>query len=195
MIQRKKKKIINISIIAVIVAVILLCGMLIIQHRKNLDLNNIENNVGEQFDFSSKTLVVKTDEELEKTYNASSKSKMWGGDYVLKYTTEEDAKNAYENLKKDEKIKEVTISLKLTTQSDIVAPMTIPQTIGTDELENWGTYTMGLNETQDIINAKTTKDEIVVAVIDSGFDLTESILDEQNLRGRIDSRYINITNS
>ena len=59
-------------------------------------------------------------------------------------------------------------------------------------MQSWGIFTMGLDKMQEIINNSTTKNDIVVAVIDTGFDLENEIFKNHNLQSRIDSRYINI---
>ena len=192
MIQRKKKRIVLSTIIVLIISIIATGAVCIINNNKN----NETQNIAEQLDFSSKSLIITTDEELtiEQSHNAKSINKLYSGKYIVKYDTEEQTKNAYENFKQNSKIKNVDINVDVDVQLYDIQPMTISQNISGMNFESWGTYTVGLNKTQTLINNKTNQEEIVVAVIDTGFDLNNPILDEQNLKDRIDSRYKNITN-
>ena len=70
--------------------------------------------------------------------------------------------------------------------------MYITYTVSGISMQSWGIFTMGLDKMQEIINNSTTKNDIVVAVIDTGFDLENEIFKNHNLQSRIDSRYINI---
>ena len=42
-----------------------------------------------------------------------------------------------------------------------------------------------------IANSNSSKENVVVAIIDSGFDLGHSFMQQQNLASRIDERYMN----
>lgn len=154
--------------------------------------SNNENNTStrEELDFSAKRLIVVTDAELKETYNATNTNITNSGKYVLKYETEEDAKNAYNNFKKDEKIRSVTIDVNAKIKE--VSPMITTYTINGITLQSWGVFSMGLDKAQTLINNSTSKEDVVVAVIDTGFDLENATFKSNNLESRIDNRYINI---
>ena len=193
MIQKKKKQI---KLIVLIIAIIMLItgGTVWFLNSNNFTNKTTQNDqIEEKIDFSSKALVVVTDRELENTYNAVSFNKTYSGKYVLKFETVETTKKAYEELKKDNTIQDVYVDTNLRIQDNQI--MTISFDILGKNVESWGTYTMGLNKTQNKINSNTNKQEIVVAVIDTGFDLTNTILTEQNLMNRVDVRYKNMTDN
>ena len=96
MIQKRKKQIKFIILIAIIIG--LIAGgtfWILANHREETKTGEIT----EQIDFSSKRLIVTTDSELKETYNAKSVNKMYSGKYAIKYETETDTKNAYKNFK------------------------------------------------------------------------------------------------
>ena len=190
----KDKKKFAIILIIIAILVIIITGIIIRNNiKKDDDKPESITNLEDTLDFSSKRLIVVTDKKLTETYNAKNVRQSYYGDYVLDYETEAEAKNAFKIFRADSQIKEVCVDANGTLLES--QALTIKQYFGDNEtaLEGWGVYAMGLNETQDILNEKSQKDDIVVAVIDSGFDLTLDILDEQNLRNRIDENYINIT--
>ena len=192
MIRRTKKKILISVILILLIALIggTIAG--IISFKSNEKINEVASE--EKLDFSAKRLIITTEEDtiLDETYNAKSVNKTYSGKYVIRYETEEETKIAYENFKKDKRIKDISVGIG--AKINDINTMTIIQNIGGTNLESWGVYAMGLDETQEIINSKTTKDEIVVAVVDTGFDLNNAVVLEQSLLQRIDSRYINVTN-
>ena len=196
MIQKRKKQIKFIILIAIIIG--LIAGgtfWILANHREETKTEEIT----EQIDFSSKRLIVTTDSELKETYNAKSVNKMYSGKYAIKYETETDTKNAYKNLKKDINIQEVYVDKNIKINTQTIEPSTILYSsvnqIDGSNVESWGTYAMGLNETQTKINSNSSKENVVVAIIDSGFDLGHSFMQQQNLASRIDERYINVTDN
>ena len=188
--MQNNKKRINLVVLIIIILALTIGGTLwFINSKKTSTNNNIQKE--ENFlDFSSKRLVVITDKELTDNYNAKSVNKTNSGKYILKYETEEETKKAYENLKQDSNIENVSIDINIQLQE--VKPMYITYTVNGVSMQSWGIFTMGLDKTQEIINNSTTKSDIVVAVIDTGFDLQNEIFKSHNLQSRIDSRYINI---
>lgn len=196
MIQKRKKQIKFIILIAIIIG--LIAGgtfWILVNHREETKTEEIT----EQIDFSSKRLIVTTDSELKETYNAKSVNKMYSGKYAIKYETETDTKNAYKNFKNDPNIQEVYVDKNIKIDIQSIEPCTIQyssvSTISGTNHESWGTYAMGLNETQTKINSNSEKKDVVVAVIDTGFDLKHSFMQQQNLVSRIDKRYKNVTNN
>ena len=189
---KKRKKIL--LIIAILIITLTGTGIVIWKINSNKNENN-NQEILEELDFTSKRLVITTDIEIEidEAYNAKSINKTYSGKYVVRYETEEETKSAYENFKKDSRIQQVDIDVNVKLQN--ANALTIIHNIAGYDLESWGVYTVGLNETQDMINNKATNEEIVVAVLDSGFDLSNTMLDEQNLRTRIDTRYKNVTDN
>ena len=188
--MQNNKKRINLVVLIIVILALTIGGTLwFINSKKTSTNNNIQKE--ENFlDFSSKRLVVITDKELTDNYNAKSVNKTNSGKYILKYETEEETKKAYENLKQDSNIENVSIDINIQLQE--VKPMYITYTVNGVSMQSWGIFTMGLDKTQEIINNSTTKSDIVVAVIDTGFDLQNEIFKSHNLQSRIDSRYINI---
>lgn len=193
MIQKKKKQIKLIILIAII-AMLITGGAIWFLNSNGLRNESLRNSQTDgKVDFSSKALVVVTDSDLENKYNATSFNKTYSGKYVLSFETEEATKKAYEELKTEDRIQEVYVDYNLKTQEDMV--MSIAYEVLGQNVESWGTYAMGLNETQSKINSNTNKQNIVVAVIDTGFNLTDTTLIEKNLTSRIDSRYKSMTNN
>ena len=188
--MQNNKKRINLVVLIIVILALTIGGTLwFINSKKTSTNNNIQKE--ENFlDFSSKRLVVITDKELTDNYNAKSVNKTNSGKYILKYETEEETKKAYENLKQDSNIENVSIDINIQLQE--VKPMYITYTVSGISMQSWGIFTMGLDKMQEIINNSTTKSDIVVAVIDTGFDLQNEIFKSHNLQSRIDSRYINI---
>ena len=119
-------------------------------------------------------MVVITDKELTDNYNAKSVNKTNSGKYILKYETEEETKKHMKSLKQDSNIQNVNIDINIQLQE--VEPMYITYTVKWNKHAILGIFTMGLNKMQEIINNSTTKNDIVVAVIDTGFDLENEIL-------------------
>lgn len=202
MIQKRKKQIKFIILIAIIIG--LIAGgtfWILANHREETKTGEIT----EQIDFSSKRLIVTTDSELKETYNAKSVNKMYSGKYAIKYETETDTKNAYKNFKNDPNIQEVYVDKNIKIDIQSIEPYTIQYSYNEvtgitgitfdDRHESWGTYAMGLDETQTKINSNSEKKDVVVAVIDTGFDLKHSFMQQQNLVSRIDKRYKNVTNN
>ena len=114
MIQKRKKQIKFIILIAIIIG--LIAGgtfWILANHREETKTEEIT----EQIDFSSKRLIVTTDSELKETYNAKSVNKTYSGKYVVKYETETDTKNAYKNLKNDINIQEVYVDKNIKINS------------------------------------------------------------------------------
>ena len=188
--MQNNKKRINLVVLIIVILTLTIGGTLwFINSKKTSTNNNIQKE--ENFlDFSSKRLVVITDKELTDNYNAKSVNKTNSGKYILKYETEEETKKAYESLKQDSNIQNVNIDINIQLQE--VEPMYITYTVSGTSMQSWGIFTMGLDKMQEIINNSTTKNDIVVAVIDTGFDLENEIFKNHNLQSRIDSRYINI---
>ena len=188
--MQNNKKRINLVVLIIVILALTIGGTLwFINSKKTSTNNNIQKE--ENFlDFSSKRLVVITDKELTDNYNAKSVNKTNSGKYILKYETEEETKKAYEILKQDSNIQNVNIDINIQLQE--VEPMYITYTVSGTSMQSWGIFTMGLDKMQEIINNSTTKNDIVVAVIDTGFDLENEIFKNHNLQSRIDSRYINI---
>ena len=191
MIQRKKKRIILSIIIITVIAIIGTGIAYFVVSNNNNENDEIKK---EDIDFSSKRLVVTTNnnEELTETYNAKSARQSYNGSYILKFETEEDTRNAYGKLKNNSQVSDVVVDVNI--EINEIDSMLISYQYGSEIIESWGLYTMGLDETQAALNEKTSNEEIVVAVIDSGFDLNLDIV-QNNFSDRIDNRYINITDN
>ena len=188
--MQNNKKRINLVVLIIVILALTIGGTLWFINSKKTSINNHIQKEENFLDFSSKRLVVITDKELTDNYNAKSVNKTNSGKYILKYETEEETKKAYESLKQDSNIQNVNIDINIQLQE--VEPMYITYTVSGTSMQSWGIFTMGLDKMQEIINNSTTKNDIVVAVIDTGFDLENEIFKNHNLQSRIDSRYINI---
>ena len=98
MIQKKKKQIKLIILIAII-AMLITGGAIWFLNSNGLRNESLRNSLTDgKVDFSSKALVVVTDSDLENKYNATSFNKTYSGKYVLSFETEEATKKAYEEL-------------------------------------------------------------------------------------------------
>ena len=188
--MQNNKKRINLVVLIIVILALTIGGTLWFINSKKTSINNHIQKEENFLDFSSKRLVVITDKELTDNYNAKSVNKTNSGKYILKYETEEETKKVYESLKQDSNIQNVNIDINIQLQE--VEPMYITYTVSGTSMQSWGIFTMGLDKMQEIINNSTTKNDIVVAVIDTGFDLENEIFKNHNLQSRIDSRYINI---
>lgn len=187
MVQKRSKQI-KITILIILIIALTAGGAVWFINSRSNNENNIPIQE-ENLDFSAKRLIVVTDVELKETYNATNVNKTNSGKYVLKYATEEDTKKAYESLKQDETIQSVDIDINVKLQE--VEPLFITYTSNGLNANSWGLFTMGLDKTQNLINNSTSKNDVIVAVIDSGFDLENEYITSNNLGERIDSRYIN----
>ena len=188
MVQKRSKQI-KITILIILIIALTAGGAVWFINSRSNNENNIPIQE-ENLDFSAKRLIVVTDVELKETYNATNVNKTNSGKYVLKYATEEDTKKAYESLKQDETIQSVDIDINVKLQE--VEPLFITYTSNGLNANSWGLFTMGLDKTQNLINNSTSKNDVIVAVIDTGFDIENEYITSNNLGDRIDSRYINI---
>ena len=188
MVQKRSKQI-KITILIILIIALTAGGVVWFINSRSNNENNIPIQE-ENLDFSAKRLIVVTDVELKETYNATNANKTNSGKYVLKYATEEDTKKAYESLKQDETIQSVDIDINVKLQE--VEPLFITYTSNGLNANSWGLFTMGLDKTQNLINNSTSKNDVIVAVIDTGFDIENEYITSNNLGDRIDSRYINI---
>ncbi len=188
MVQKRSKQI-KITILIILIIALTAGGVVWFINSRSNNENNIPIQE-ENLDFSAKRLIVVTDVELKETYNATNVNKTNSGKYVLKYATEEDTKKAYESLKQDETIQSVDIDINVKLQE--VEPLFITYTSNGLNANSWGLFTMGLDKTQNLINNSTSKNDVIVAVIDTGFDIENEYITSNNLGDRIDSRYINI---
>ena len=188
MVQKRSKQI-KITIFIILIIALAVGGAVWFINSRSNNENNIPIQE-EKLDFSAKRLIVVTDVELKETYNATNVNKTNSGKYVLKYATEEDTKKAYESLKQDETIQSVNIDINVKLQE--VEPLFITYTSNGLNANSWGLFTMGLDKTQNLINNSTSKNDVIVAVIDTGFDIENEYITSNNLGDRIDSRYINI---
>ena len=188
MVQKRSKQI-KITILIILIIALTAGGAVWFINSRGNNENNIPIQE-ENLDFSAKRLIVVTDVELKETYNATNVNKTNSGKYVLKYATEEDTKKAYESLKQDETIQSVDIDINVKLQE--VEPLFITYTSNGLNANSWGLFTMGLDKTQNLINNSTSKNDVIVAVIDTGFDIENEYITSNNLGDRIDSRYINI---
>ena len=188
MVQKRSKQI-KITILIILIIALTAGGAVWFINSRSNNENNIPIQE-ENLDFSAKRLIVVTDVELKETYNATNVNKTNSGKYVLKYATEEDTKKAYESLKQDETIQSVDIDINVKLQE--VEPLFITYTSNGLNANSWGLFTMGLDKTQNLINNSISKNDVIVAVIDTGFDIENEYITSNNLGDRIDSRYINI---
>lgn len=188
MVQKRSKQI-KITILIILIIALTAGGAVWFINSRSNNENNIPIQE-ENLDFSAKRLIVVTDVELKETYNATNVNKTNSGKYVLKYATEEDTKKAYESLKQDETIQSVNIDINVKLQE--VEPLFITYTSNGLNANSWGLFTMGLDKTQNLINNSTSKNDVIVAVIDTGFDIENEYITNNNLGNRIDNRYINI---
>lgn len=130
--------------------------------------------------FELKRLIVGTQKELEETYNAKYTELLMDGEngetklYLLEYNSIEETAEAYEKFKANEQIESVDIDRKYETGE--FKEEIFKFAIGNGEISNWGPIVMGLDKTQTHINSKQNKEEVIVAVIDSGFDTDHSII-------------------
>lgn len=150
--------------------------------------NNIEPPVVQRIDiseFAKKELIVDTTlskEELSTICTTASISSLSFEDeevkqYLLTYSTDEEARTAYEALINDNRIELVSIN-----KNRVINDKILPEIIYIPDAEgnlysNWGPIVMGLDETANAVDSKKgEKPEIVVAVIDSGFNAEHSLI-------------------
>ena len=166
MIQKKKKQIRIIIIILLILA--LVAGGTIWFVYANKD-NNVENT-GEQqeeLNFKTKSLLLKTTYEIENTYGATHVEELMENMYLLEYETEEQTKNAYEELKKDDKIEYVVPDEEYEVNNNITEQIIYYTGNDGKQLASWAGTSMGLDILQEKNNQKVDVPSITIAVLDS----------------------------
>ena len=185
MIQKKKKQLVRVLLITVIIAFVL--GIVTLGIHFLVRNKDDTNKQGEEdlSQFEMKRLIVGTQIELEETYNAKYTELLMDGEngeiklYLVEYNTAEETAEAYQKFKANERIESVDID-KQYTNHDFQEEI-FQFTIGNGEtISNWGPIVMGLDKMQTNLNEKTASDEIIVAVIDSGFDLNHSIITQSS---------------
>lgn len=120
-------------------------------------------------------------DELREITSATSVSSLSFDDeeikqYVLTYNTDEEARTAYEALINDDRFEVVSINKERVNREITDSVIFLSNEEG-NPYSNWGPIIMGLDQTADKIdNQKGDKPEIIVAVIDSGFNVEHNIL-------------------
>ena len=188
MIQKKKKQIRIIIIILLILA--LVAGGTIWFVYANKD-NNVENT-GEQqeeLNFKTKSLLLKTTYEIENTYGATHVEELMENMYLLEYETEEQTKNAYEELKKDDKIEYVVPDEEYEVNNNITEQIIYYTGNDGKQLASWAGTSMGLDILQEKNNQKVDVPTITIAVLDSGLDLNHTVISERYPSIISDNRY------
>lgn len=196
MIQRKKRQVKIALLILIILAVAVVATMGIFKVL-NKSENKPETQSTSQVDlkqYELKSIIVETkltEEDLRGQYNASEIETLMEGEadetklYLLTYKTEEETKNAYETLQKDENFQSVDLNKKVTT-NERVEKIFEWNVGGENPLTSWGGIAMGMDKTLEAINNKTNNPEIIVAVIDSGLDTTHPVFDQDpTLKSRV----------
>lgn len=200
MIQKKKKQI---KVILLITLVVLILGVGTWGIFKVIN-NNGEPQSNEQIDLSQfelKELIVETklpENDMKEQYNSKNIKVLLTGEnnetkmYLLNYDTEEQTREAYEKLKKDKNIEKVDIN-KVVTRNE--APQ-LPQRIiewaltSGDTMTSWGAVSMGLDETLAKVNSKQNNPEVIVAVLDTGFNMEHNVVTEdESISSRIMEGY------
>lgn len=196
MIQRKKRqvKIALLILIILAVAVVATMGIFKVFNKSENKPETQETTQANLNIYELKSIIVETkltEEDLKGKYNASKIETLMEGEadetklYLLTYKTEEDTKNAYEALQKDENFQSVDLNKKVTT-NERVEKIFQWNVGGENPLTSWGGVTMGLDKTLETINKKTNNPEIIVAVIDSGLDMTHPIFEQDaTLKARV----------
>ena len=188
MIQKKKKQLKIVIIILIILALIAggIIGFLYL-NKDNNNGNNVQQQ--EELDFKTKSLLLKTTYEIENTYGAIHVEELMENMYLLEYETEEQTKNAYEELKKDDKVEYVVPDEEYEINTNITEQIIYYKGNDGQQLASWAGTSMGLDILQDKINQKTEVPTITIAVLDSGLDLTHTIITEKYPSMISDSRY------
>ena len=201
MIQKKKKQL-RIIILVLLTIVLMGVGIWGIINTIQSKTNNTENISESKSDveenkFQLKRLIVSTklsQEVLEETYSPTNINTELNGEedeikiYSLEYDTEEETEKAYEKIKENPDIQDVSPDQIRTTNSAAKKIFYWKFSEGLS-ISSWGAISMGLDETEAIIDTKTDNPEIVVAVIDSGFDVDHSAIISVNLSSRILNGY------
>lgn len=182
MIQRKKKQLLIVLFISLIVVALLGAGAVGIHFlTKDNTASNAETKDLSQFEL--KRLIIGTQLELEETYNAKYVELLMNGEngdlklYLVEYNTVEETAEAYEKFKANEKIESVDIDRKYES-GEFKEEVFSFNLKNLGKAYNWGPVVMGLDETQTHLNEKQNNEEIIVAVIDSGFDRNHSFIKE-----------------
>ncbi len=135
-------------------------------------------------EFAKKELIVDTalskDELIEVTSATSISSLSFDDEeikqYVLIYSTDEETRTAYEALINDDRFEIVSINKERVNREITDSVILLSDGEG-NPYSNWGPIIMGLDETADEVDSKKgDKPEIIVAVIDSGFNIEHNLL-------------------
>ena len=190
MIQKKKKQLRIIVLVALIIILIGAGIWGIINATKSSESENTSETQSD-ISFELKRLIIEsklTKEELEAELNLANINLELDGEagetkiYSVEYATEEETKQAYEELKENKKIISVHPDEIRTMNGEICKIFYFGNS--TVSFTSWGAISMGLDETEQVIDAKSGNPEIVVAVIDSGFN-TEHTFVVENLSDRV----------
>lgn len=193
MIQKKKKQLKIVILILVIVAIIGVGTWGI--YKAVVNNNNGKSNEQEDLSrFGLKSLIVTTtlsEKELKDNYKAIEVNSLTFGateieTYEIKYSTEKETKDAYEKLKENENVKNIDINEERIVNKIVDSVFYYNLQGGSEPISNWGPIAMGLDETVEVVNGKNDNQEIIVAVIDSGFDSDHSyIVGNETLKNRV----------
>lgn len=167
MIQRKKKRVCIFLIILAIVAVAVIGIISLLDSRNSV---TTQNPPTETISFKTKSLILKTENEVGNTYDAIYVEELMRNMYVLEYETEEAAKNAYEKLKNRQDIEYITPDTEYEI-NNISEQIIYFQDDNGAPLASWGGTAMGLDVIQTKVNEKTSVENITIAVIDSGLQV------------------------
>ena len=180
MIQRKKKKIIKCLIITI--AFLLVISVILWFIHNGTKNKDVKEEIQAQESFPSKSLIVKTTYSLDETYNSINSEELMKDMYLLEYQTAEQARIAYENLKKNDKIEYVMPNEEYKYYNDdwnISGNVWKIQVGQYSDVMSWGATAMGLNELQKEIENNEQVPEITIGIIDSGLQVDHPLI--QNL--------------
>ena len=135
-----------------------------------------------ELDFQTCRLIVQSDVEFE-DYGAVEVVSGFENFHILQYKTEDDAKNAYENLLNDSDIISVDIDAVISVDSVETTSTTTETTTYTKEdfYNCWSLNATGMDKVLEYYNDKIFTEKIV-GVIDTGVNYEHELFDERLIR-------------
>lgn len=138
-------------------------------------------------DFRAKRLIVKMKEgEVKETYGAKDIVEMPNGITVLQYETEAQARHAHEKFSNDESVKYCISDRLQEVKTDLIIEETVSaqaETTENGEFLSWGTTRVGADQYMEKLPDAKDLPEVVVAVIDTGVDLTHPHIKDRLVPG------------
>ncbi len=191
MIRRKKKRILISIIILLIIAIVAIGIVFVVNNNRDKKEENIET---ENISFKTKSLILKTENEIGDTYDAIYVEELMENMYVLEYETEEATKNAYEKLKKRKDIEYVNPNKEYKMNSITERIIAYENNNGDLVPFSWGATAMGLDILQQNIDLKSSVETVKIAVIDSGLDVEHDVITQLYADAISEKRYNAIDN-